>query len=301
MKNLEDVLKMIYERSPIQKKRIENLLLKMDRCFFQEADRFVMDYAGYLASQGLPLEFAVEAYLGFCSDTMQCQIDFAKTGKYAKASPADIFENVYNNDKKMKSYMVGLAISQFLWESHYRIYNFFAEYMKVHGAQVGSYLEVGPGHGLFLDKALGYLGPSARIDVVDISPASINITRSMVDYFRPSRKVEYHTADIFKFTPEKSWDFITAGEVLEHVHFPKDLLARLRMLLGREGSIFLSTCVNAPEIDHVYQFETVQQIRDMVTACGFAIKSELVLPVKDFPMEEIEKKKVAVNYCAILK
>ena len=35
------------------------------------------------------------------------------------------YESVYNNISEMKSYMIGLAISQFLWPKHYAMYSFF--------------------------------------------------------------------------------------------------------------------------------------------------------------------------------
>ena len=39
----------------------------------------------------------------------------------------------------------------------------------------------------------------------------------------------------------------------------------------------------------------------MLNNNGLIIKNELVLPVEDLPMDEIIKKKITINYCAIVK
>jgi hypothetical protein len=38
----------------------------------------------------------------------------------------------------------------------------------------------------------------------------------------------------------------------------------------------------------------------MLTSEGFEIETERVLPVEDLPMEEIAKRRITVNYCALL-
>ena len=67
------------------------------------------------------------------------------------------------------------------------------------------------------------------------------------------------------------------------------------------GEIFLSTCVDCPSIDHVFHFKSVKEIDDMIVSSGFKIIDKLVLPVEDKPMDEIIKRKITINYCALLK
>jgi len=38
----------------------------------------------------------------------------------------------------------------------------------------------------------------------------------------------------------------------------------------------------------------------MIKSAGFQIKNSLVLPVEDLPMKEIIKRKITINYCAML-
>ena len=48
----------------------------------------------------------------------------------------------------MKSYMVGLAISQFFWETHYKMFKHLQSFI-FSSKRSKTYLEIGPGHGLF--------------------------------------------------------------------------------------------------------------------------------------------------------
>jgi 2-polyprenyl-3-methyl-5-hydroxy-6-metoxy-1,4-benzoquinol methylase len=296
------MLELIHKKSPLQKKKIEKHLSKRNQKYFQEAEKFSIDYAGYLESQNIPLDYAIDAYIKLCSNMMKCQIEFMKTGRYPVDSSLDAFGNVYNCESEMKPYMLGLAISQFLWETHYEMYSFFKDYIAKNYAQIHSYLEVGPGHGLFLNKAMEYLNKKAKITVVDISPIAINITKSIINYFDPQNtNIKYYDVDMLKLDLNEKYDFITMGEVLEHVNYPEELLIKLRNLLVPNGRAFVSTNVNSPAIDHVYHFKSVDEIRDMFHLYGLEVVKELVLPVEDLPMDEIMEKKITINYCAILK
>jgi SAM-dependent methyltransferase len=296
------LLSMIYERSPLQRKKLEKTLAKRDAAFFEEAEEFSRQYQQYLKSQNISLEFAIDAYLRLCADMMKCQIKFMKLGRYPVEFATEAFEKVYSQELTMKLYMVGLAMSQFLWETHYDMFTFFRDWMRANGGQVSSYLEIGPGHGLYLNKALEYLSQAKRVTAVDISTTSINITQSILECFRPSdRRVAYHNADMLKMDLRDRYDFITMGEVIEHVMIPDQLLKKLRDLLTEDGHAFISTCVDCPAIDHVYHFRSIEEIRSLVSDCGLRILDERVLPVEDLPIDEIIRRKITINYCALLE
>lgn len=291
------------KKSPFQKKKLEKYLSTRNDHYFEQAEEFAGLYSGYLQSQNIELEYAVQAYQKLCNDMMKCQIFFMKTGKYSMMS-SDAEEadtNIYKNEEVMRLYMIGLALSQFLWSSHYEIYMCLLDAMKQHASKTKNYLEIGPGHGLFFNKALEIIDPSAKATAVDISETSIKITKSIIDYFKPySKNVVYHNTDMLKLDLPYTFDFITMGEVLEHVNFPEVLLSKLRDLLSPDGRAFVSTCVNCPAIDHVYHFKTIDEIREMFIKCGLDIVEERIAPVEDLPFKEIMEKKITVNYCAIL-
>ena len=91
-----------------------------------------------------------------CTDMFNCHIKFLRSGRYPVQSLNEAKKNVYFNAVKMKSYMVGLAISQFFWETHYKMFKHLQK-MILSRKNAKSYLEIGPGHGLFSYYSLGVL------------------------------------------------------------------------------------------------------------------------------------------------
>lgn len=298
----DKIIQLTVARSPFQKKKLEQYLSRMDAGFFARAEEFAGNYSGYLDSQGIPLDYAVKAYLDMCSSMMKCQIEFMKTGSYRTTDHDQAFAEVYSSPERMKPYMIALAISQFLWPTHYRIYEAFENTIRESASHIGAYLEIGPGHGLYLHKAIQYLNPAAAVHAVDISPVSMEITKSIINYFHPAiANATFWTGDILSYQTRVRYDFITMGEVLEHVNEPDRLLARLEQLLSDSGTAFVTTSINSPAVDHVYHFKSVDDVRVMIRAAGLSISNEQILPVEDLPLEEIVAKKITINYSAVLR
>ena len=155
----EQVIKQIYEKSPLQKKKLQNFLASQPSSFFKEVDKFISDYEGYLESQDISFSYAIDAYLKMCKDMVKSQIYFMKTNKYPMENQDQAFEEIYNSKNEMQSYMIGLALSQYLWITHYKMFNHLKEVLQQNKEKIKSYLEIGPGHGLFFketDKFIEY-------------------------------------------------------------------------------------------------------------------------------------------------
>lgn len=291
----------VIAKSPFQKKKLEQYLSKMNDRFFEHAEEFAHNYIGYLDNQGIPIDYAITAYLDMCKSMMKCQIEFMKTGTYSTTDNQHAFDNVYSNQELMKSYMIALAISQFLWPTHYKIYEAFDNTLCCNAHQIASYLEIGPGHGLYLNKAMQYLKPETSIEAVDISPISMEITKSIISFFHPHMSnAMFWTGDILVYETPSQYDFITMGEVLEHVNHPDRLLSRIADLLTSSGKAFITTSINSPAIDHVYHFKSVDDVRSIIHDNGLDILNEQILPVEELPMSEIVDKRITINYSALL-
>lgn len=298
------LLGLIYQKAPLQKKKLEKHLGEQTNSFFREAEDFTVQYTRYLDSQSIPFEYAVNAYLKMCSDMLRCQVSFMRLGKYPVEISRETFDNVYNNPQEMKSYMIGLAISQFLWSSHYEMFSCLKLALQSYAKDTKSYLEIGPGHGLFLSEAVSTLQNCNSYIAVDISSTSIEITKSIMAELHANDidqlSITYYNGDMLSLSLDHKYDFITMGEVIEHVSFPDKLLVQFNNLLTENGRGFISTCVNCPAIDHIYHFKSVDEIRIMFRDCGLKILDERVCPVESLPMEEIVKRKITINYCAIV-
>jgi SAM-dependent methyltransferase len=302
MSEFQELVAMVGARSPLQRKRIEQALTHHDQTYLSEAERFTSRYSEFLRSRGQGLSDAVDAYLQLCSTIRRCQVDFLRTGRYPTASQDEAVERVYASPQTMTPYMIGLALSQFLWPAHYALFRFFAAAIRELGPGIRSYLEVGPGHGLFLDRALEEIGRPVDVTVVDISPTSLELTRAVMARFRPQLSgVRYVAGDVLQVRLDRRFDFVTMGEVLEHVPDPQVLLRWLHDVLAERGHAFVSTCANCPALDHLVQFNNLDEIRAQFHRAGLDVVRELALAAENMPVEEALAHRVTVNYCAILR
>lgn len=300
---IRDIINLVSSRSSFQKKRLANYIKTCDSEFFRSGDEFVSKYEKMLAINGMSLDYAINSYLKMCNDMVRCQIEFLRTGKYPYVNAEKARENVYENKIEMLSYMVGLGISQFLWPSHYRILTFFKNIVNMNINRSSSYLEIGPGHGLYMEYALIKLISLENVVAIDISPTSLELTRSLITNCLPSfnKRIDYILGDIITHDIKSKFDFVTMGEVLEHVDQPVLLLRKLKTLISPGGQVFISTCANSPANDHVVQFDNVAQIRDVIGFSDLIIVDDLAIPAEPMTVQDAEEKRVSINYCALLR
>ena len=300
--NFHNIVDQISNRSAFQKKRLNSYLATCDDTFFHQADDFVLRYEEFLAKRQIPMDYAVDAYLKMCSNMLRCQVEYLRSGRYPKVTAEQAKQAVYESETEMLSYMVGLGLSQFLWPTHYQMFSFFKKVIYDEAKSVSSYLEIGPGHGLYMEYALSKLHKVDVAVAIDISSTSLELSRSIIQYFIPKKKeVEFVLGDVTKTDFDRHFDFITMGEVLEHVNQPKVLLKQLKKLLAPGGKAFVSTCANSPAIDHVVQFDNVKQMRELIISAGLTILVDLPLPVESMSVKEAEVERVTINYCALLE
>jgi len=201
----------------------------------------------------------------------------------------------------MLSYMIGLALSQYLWSTHYEMFGYLKSSLVKNKNNINKYLEIGPGHGLFLKNAIDILNKNTEMTAVDISQTSLNVSKSIITHFYPRKNISFINKDMLDLNMDSEFDFIVMGEVIEHVEDPESLLVKISKLLSKNGRAFLSTCVNCPMIDHVYHFHTVGEIQQMFNDCGLHIESEKVLPAEKVSVAEATEKNITINYSAIVK
>ena len=129
--NFKSIVELVIKKSHLQKKKILKFHKNIDDSYFVEAEKFAKTFKLYLKNENISFEFAINAYLKLCSDMMVSQLYFYEHKKYPLNQQSDAFKEVYDNINKMKSYMIGVAISQFLWPTHYAMYTFLLEILII--------------------------------------------------------------------------------------------------------------------------------------------------------------------------
>ena len=294
--NLTYIIEQIQIKNLLHSKRILKNLKTFDQEYFDRADAFLLKYEVLLKNDNKSFDYAINCYLQMLADVNFESVQFLKTGEYTSKSFAEVNERVYNNPDVMEYYMHGLLMSQFLWKQHYDILLWFNLMIGMNSRNIKNYLEVGGGHGLYISEALKLIGEQANYDLVDISKSSLTIAEKMIS----NDVVSLILTDVFKYFPLNKYDFITMGEVLEHVEEPIKLLQKLHTLLSDNGKLIITTPTNAPAIDHIYLFKGAEDIRCVISEAGFDIEEELCVYSEDVSQEIAERFKISMMYAAVL-
>jgi len=282
----------------LQRKAVERFLVTRDEIYWRRADEAAKCLAGLLEEASVSVEDAVQAYVRMCHEMLAEQIKFARTGCYSSRSSREAREGLYRSETQMGAYMYALALSLFLWPNHYAIYDFFVRVTN-ELAGIRRYLEVGPGHGLYLVQSLRRF-PQMDVTAVDISPVSAAISERLAKRLFPDARCRFEIADIIGFD-DGEYDYVVMCEVLEHLDDPRVALRKIRGFLSPGGRCFLTTCANCPAIDHVYLFRDADDIRRHLSVSGLSVIEDLALPVRNIPMRLSGAARVGVNYAALLE
>jgi SAM-dependent methyltransferase len=267
-----------------------------DALFHSRAETFFERYRVFSESQGRTFECHIDCFLRLQRSVSEQRAMFLETGRYQSSSFDEVNKRVYANPEIMQYHMYGLVFAQFLWPDQYRRFTFFADHLPLY-QDIKRYLEIGGGHALYLIEAINALPGTVQFDLVDVSPTSVEMAKGI----SRAANVRYHLMDIFDFPDEPVYDFITMGEVIEHVEQPHALVSKVRRLLAPGGTLYITTPANAPMQDHIHLFRNAQEIRDMLTRCGFQIELETSRYAAQIDEKLAEKMKLPLMYAAFVK
>ena len=287
----------ICSQDPKYAPTLQSHLNAMDDRFRERAEWFFGRYQRFITGQGRTIDFGIDCFQKLRASVQEERFNFLRTGRYASQSFEDVNQRVYGNPEIMESYMHGLVFAQFLWPEQYRRFCFFSDNLPAYQEAVRSYLEIGGGHGLYAVEALRLFDESTTFDLVDISSSSLALARGMAT----EPRIQYHLMNIFEFPEDRRYDFITMGEVLEHLERPQELLAKARALMSHTGRMYVTTPANAPMVDHIYLFHDADEIRAMLEQCGFVIECEVTQYAADLPPRRRAALKTALMFGAFVK
>lgn len=290
------VVQLIVTRRPMHRKFLNASLAEMSEEEHRDAER----YLRFLREDGLDDSRIADAYLTIVDDTFQEELYFRETGRYRCSSYAEAAKQVYDNPEYMTCYMIGLGLTSFWWINHVRMKRFFFETLPSLAGD--SYLEVGPGHGIYFLAAIES-GLFRICRAIDISRTSFDMTKRIVSREHPQKgaEVEILHGDFLAMPEDNLAAVLVMGEVLEHVEEPMQFLRKAFAVTTPEAKVFLATCINSPAIDHIYNPETFSALRALVEEARFKIGSVLQIPRAGKSLAECEQERLAVNVAMILE
>lgn len=295
--NIEFLISEIIKLNPLQKSFLDDSLKRLS----SEELSDLNNYLEYCLSISIDIPYLAKCYDLIVKDTLREQIYFTKHKQYRYSTYDEVASKVYLNDEYMQKYMYGLAITSFLWPNHHAMKEFFLKTLP--RDKKGTYVEIGPGHGFYFMTSL-LLTAYDRFEGIDISPKSVEMTNSILksNIFGEFSNYEIYCKDFFDGDmPQNHFDAVVSGEVLEHLEDPKGFLKRIKEISHKDSYIYVTTCINAPAVDHIFLFESVQHLVDIVNDAGLSVKEEFVVPYFKKTIEETVEQQLPLNIALELK
>ena len=248
---------------------------------------------------GNQLEQYCSCYRWMCEAFLEEEIYFARHKEYRYSSFDEVYRLVYSNREVMRKYVRGILISQIIWEPHARAIDFFREDFLSDAPADSSYLEVGPGHGLFLYFASQQKN-LARLEAWDVSDSSIAETQNALRKLGVTRNIEIVEQDVLKVpSRHQEFDLAVISEVLEHLERPDLALQSLRAALKPGGKIFINAPVNSPAPDHIFLWRSTDEFVAFVEGQGFSIERSRMLPVTGSTLERAQRRQLSIS-CVLI-
>ncbi|HVH82561.1 MAG TPA: class I SAM-dependent methyltransferase [Stellaceae bacterium] len=260
----------------------------------------LLSYIHYCHGRGLSLEYLASCYNTVAVDIQMEQIYFKRHGKYRNSSFKEVADQVYFDTEYMKKYMYGLALTYFLWPNHVAMQRFFVNTFP--RGKSGKYLEIGPGHGYYFRRAAA-LGNFTRMVGVDISPASVELSRDIMRHHqvKTGAEIDIQQADFLQFSKNETFSCIVMGEVLEHVEKPGIFLRKVAELSALSTHIYITTCLNAPAIDHIFLFSRLTEVEELAADSGLVVTDRFVAPYVGRSIDECEAERLPVNVAYVMR
>ena len=291
---LEDLEREILKDSPVQSAFFEHSLRALDESERQRLDELL----GFYVSRGKSVSFLAQCYQSVVEDTLAEQIYFRKHGHYRFSTFEELKESGTATRDFWEMYFKGLGITQFLWPNHRTLYKFYAA--ELPRTKEGSYLEIGPGHGFLLAEALRS-SAFTSFTALDREDTALKITEELVDHFLKKKShVRFVSSEFLSWVSSETFDAIVLGEVLEHTEHPRAMLEKVHALSHPGTFIYLTTCINAPAIDHLSLFSSADELRRLFKTTGLKVEREILLPYVNTTLDQTLKQKLPLNVGFVL-
>ena len=289
---LDEIVAEIEKKDKLHSKKINGNISFLREHFPSQLDELLGLVKAYFYDLSLTSERVAGDYLKMIKDMRTEGLYFYKHGKYRCDNQYIANEYVYSKPEVMTYYMNALLVSQVMWIHHFNIFMYFQDNLKTlfKNHSKPKILDIGPGHGFFSYLVKKEFPDYEKIDIVDISETSLEMTKNIIGF--DGEKIKYYKLDIFEYDDTNKYDFIVLGEVLEHLDDPKRILIKLSNLLKKGGLLWITTPTNSPALDHVYLFKTKEEVLNLISDAGLETVDSCNYFAEDMDEQTALKKKV---------
>lgn len=250
----------------------------------------------FASSNGDALPDILRLYEGHTRELLEEYKAYRKAGRYPHSSEGEI-EHLVGGEQFKKEYLYILTLSTALNRSRYEVHLHFKEMAEKYLRPGSAILEIGGGNCLDALVASDY----GKVRVYEKN----ELSRAWCGLLGLQDKVELKT-QTYRFDEPGRYDFVVMIELLEHVTDPSAYLEGAYAVLAEGGLAYLTFALRMPQVDHLYEFTTVEECQAMIDAAGLRVVEEYCTISSHRPFEEKERWELArdpqypATYCCLV-
>lgn len=212
---------------------------------------------------------------------------FLSYGSYGNKDYENIREEIYDNEEiMMNTYYPGLLMSYVYTTILYDKLKYCNEFFIPDLKKSAKGIEIGFGEGFYLWEILRKR-KDVHIDGFDVSEYAMKFAQNLLDKGDvPEEQYCLAYGNVLEGinVEDSVYDFAVAAELIEHVPNPQDALREIARLVKPEGLLFLTTVIDSNHMDHITNFESINQIEKMIQKEGFCtVEKRQYVMTDDFP------------------
>jgi 2-polyprenyl-3-methyl-5-hydroxy-6-metoxy-1,4-benzoquinol methylase len=258
---------------------------------------FILEKLDQFARQcGDDLETVLRHYVHYLEQVVAERRRYrCRTGGYGKTERE--LEALWHDVLRQRQYLYTLTSSTVFNRSRYELLHDFRSVLAAFPPRRGTILEIGAGNCLSASLASAY-GRVTAFERNELSEA----WRRILD---PDGEIDLRI-ERYRLAEPQTYDLTIMIEILEHVADPSSLLQGAYDVLEQSGLAYVTFAIRMPQEDHLYEFTTVGECREMIRRSAFHIWHEQCLIDTYYPFEEEERwlladdEAQAVVYCCLL-
>lgn len=236
----------------------------------------------------------LKMYSSYVHELKAMHSEYLKMREYSGKS----INSEWNIERLNKEYPFILILSILFSINRFEIYKYFREMTCKYVWTGTKCLEIGTGSGI--DSL--FLSDKFNLETYDTNP----ISRKCLEALNIIDNVNYYQTE-FSFKKENYYDYIVMTELLEHVEDPVKLLKGAAASIKNNGYIFVTFAMRTPQIDHIYHYMDLQQVKNQIEESGLNVRDEFIAVNTMMSLDEEQKMKainsfkIPINYCCVLR
>ncbi|MGA9543643.1 MAG: class I SAM-dependent methyltransferase [Candidatus Sulfotelmatobacter sp.] len=218
-------------------------------------------------------DVAARGYAEYCVGIAKAYKIYERAGIYTPESMPEIMSGVYEDEGYMVPYMWAAILIYPFWPSMVSHIAMFRDDFVRRLPPNATVRELAAGHGV-----LSLLAAEERSDIqiegTDISPPAVAVANRLLAVSGHAGRVKFTVKDALKADDRASdgkCQGVISGMLAEHLSDPRPLFKAISRQISQDGLVFLSTALESPQRDHVFEYNQESQPLLMAENAGLRV------------------------------